>query len=254
MRAPSKRPPAGEGHYLRRWFMFLTVLSIIIIVTWIGSRYFNCGLGRNYKVNRDRTIGTIRDNIKDMEGEEIKDTKTLMNLSENYSRLGVIYLESHDWEQSIAAFEKSISYGKNTPAIYYSLGIAYANRGVDRKSEKDLDRAEGCYRKAVEMYRAFDDARNALAILLFYHRDRRDEALKIMEDVAAHAPKNYQARFTLGRFYYEMDMPEKALSVYEDLHADLDKLPPSEIIDGYKANCSANIQRIMMEAKGKRGG
>ena len=91
------------------------------------------------------------------------------------------------------------------------------------------------------------DAQNALAILLFYHKNEKEKALSIIEGVVSRNKSSYIARFTLGRFYYEMNNLDKALSVYEDLESDLAKLPPSGIINEFKSQCRENIQRIMSE-------
>ncbi|HPV43847.1 MAG TPA: hypothetical protein PKX40_21920, partial [Spirochaetota bacterium] len=89
-------------------------------------------------------------------------------------------------------------------------------------------------------------------ILLFFQKNEKNEALSLIEEVVGRNRKNYMARFTQARFYYEMDQLPRALSIYEDLNADLEKLPPSGVIDEYKKNCRDNIQRIMMEVNRTR--
>ena len=236
-----------------RILILIAVMIVLVIGTYIGTRYFNCGMDRYYTLDRDKRIRDIKGRIDEIEKDGVKDISAMRRLADQYGQLGTIYLEERRWDQAIEALDKSISYGKDTPAIYYSAGLAYANRGSETKNEKDLDRAEAMYRKAIERYSAFSQARNALAILLFYNRDRRDEAVSIMEDVVATDRKNYLARFTLARFYYETDRPERALGVYEELYADLEKLPPSDIIEDYKNSCRSNIQRIIMEMGKKKG-
>lgn len=231
------------------WISIL-VCAVIIAVAAVGTKYFNwsCSPLREYRANTDKDIRDTLDRIAEIEKDGTKDTVTIGRLRDQYSRLGTIYLQKSLWDMAIESFGRSIGYGA-TPGVMYSLGIAHANRGVERDSQEDIDRAESYYRKALDMKDDLNDARNALAILLFYHKDEKERALALAEEAVAREKKFYIARFTLGRFYYEMNRPEKALSVYEDLHAELEKLPPSEIINDYKNQCRDNIQRIMSEIR-----
>lgn len=233
---------------MKKVWISIAVCALIIGVTAVGTKYFNwsCSYLRDYRANTDREIRETRDKIAEIEKDTSRDTKSIDRLREQYSRLGTIYLKRSLWDLAIESFGRSIRYGA-TPGVMYSLGIAHANRGVERDSQEDIDRAESYYKKSLEMKDDLNDARNALAILLFYHKDERDRALALVEEAVARDRKFYIARFTLGRFNYEMNRPGKALSVYEDLYADLEKLPPSEIINDYKNQCRDNIQRIMSE-------
>ncbi len=235
-------------------FKGLIIFTLVVGAFAIGVRYFGCSFIRDYTVDEDKKIRDIRERIAELEKVEIKDTVHLQRISDQYSQLGTVYLEKRLWDQAVGAFEKSVAHGKTTPGVLYSLGLAYANRGGDRNSSEDMERAEASYRKAVDSKKDFDEARNALAILLFFENDKREEALAMAREIVARNKNYYIGRFTLGRFYYETGRLREALSVYEDLHSDLEKLPPSQIIEEYKKDCSENIQRIMMELSKKKGG
>lgn len=235
---------------VRRFIAFV----VIVVAVLLAAKYLKCGYLRDFSPDSDEKIQEIRKKIAPLEKEEIKDTKTLDILANQYSRLGTIYIEKGLWDLSIEHYEKAIKYGKNTPGVYYSAGLAYANRGREKNDIADIDRAESLYRKAISMQGNYVDAQNALAILLFYHKDERKSAVEIMEGVVARNKKNYMARFTLGRFYYELGKLSRALSIYEDLNADFDRLPPSEIISEYRKNATENIQRIMSEMRKEKAG
>ncbi len=230
----------------------LIVFFLVAAAVVLAARFFNCGLVREYKVDTDKNIQEVKEKIADLEKEKIKDTRTMNSLANNYSRLGTIYVEKRLWDPAIECYLKSMKYGKDTPGLYYSAGLAYGNRGAERDSREDIDKAEHYYKKAIVMQENYSDAQSALAILLFYHKEEKDKALSIIEEVVGRNKNNYMARFTQARFYYEMDNLPRALSVYEDLNADLEKLPPSEIIEDYRKNCRDNIQRIMIEVKKKK--
>jgi tetratricopeptide (TPR) repeat protein len=233
--------------------IFLAIVLFAVIVLGV-AKYFKSGFVRDYTVNTDKRIEDIRTKIAGLEKENIKDTQTLNRLADQYTTLGTIYLEKRLWDQSIEYYEKGLKYGKDTAGAYYSIGLAYANRGSESDSRDDINKAEFYYKKAIDMQDNYYDAQNALAILLYFHKDEKTKAILIMEEVVGRNKKNYMARFTLGRFYYESNQVSRALSVYEELNSDLEKLPPSGIIEEFKKNCRDNIQRIMMETKKQKGG
>ncbi|MBN2159400.1 MAG: tetratricopeptide repeat protein [Spirochaetes bacterium] len=239
---------------MKKVLISILVCVAIIGVAAVGTKFFGwkCSPLREYRVNTDRQIRETRDRIAEIEKENSRDMKNIERLRDQYSRLGTIYLQKSLWDMAIESFERSVKYGA-TPGVLYSLGIAHANRGVERDSMDDIDRAESYYKKALAMKDDLNDARNALAILLFYHKDEKDRALAMAEEVVARDKNFYIARFTLGRFYYEMNRPARALSVYEELYADLERLPPSDIINDYKNQCRENIQRIMSEMRRSKG-
>jgi tetratricopeptide (TPR) repeat protein len=233
--------------------VFLVFLQVVVIVL-ATAKYFNCGFVRDFSVPADSRLKQAQEKIAELEKNKVKDTKTTESLANWYSTLGTIYLEKRLWDLAIENYTKGLQNGKDTPGVYYSIGLAYANRGSERDNSEDIDKAEFYYKKAIEMQDNYYDAQNALAILLFYHKGEKDKATTIIREVVARNKKNYIARFTLGRFYYERGELPKALTVYEDLSSDLDKLPPSDIIEGYKKNSKENIQRIMSEINKQKKG
>ncbi|MBP7735399.1 MAG: tetratricopeptide repeat protein [Spirochaetes bacterium] len=232
--------------------VYIVIFFIIATAIVFAARFFNCGNLRERTTNSDKKIEELKKKIAGLEEEKIKDARAMSSLANNYTYLGTLYVDKRLWDQAIDCYEKGISYGKDTPGVYYSIGLAYGNRGADRDSEEDIDKAERYYRKAIAMQNDYSDAQNALAILLYYHKNKKDEALSLIEEVVGRNKKNYLARFTQARFYYEMDKLPRALSLYEDLNAELEKLPPSQVKDEYMKNSRDNIQRIMMEIGKKR--
>jgi tetratricopeptide (TPR) repeat protein len=239
---------------MKKKLITIVVCAILILAAFVGVKYFNCGLNRGYRVDDDKRIAEIKAIIADIEEDKLRDTQSLRRLGEQYSNLGGIYLQKSLWDQAVEAYEKSIQNGRKTHGVLYSLGIAYGNLGRERDSADDIDKSESYLKKAIDMKDNFYEAQNALAILLFYHKDKKDEALGIMEEVTSKNPKYYIGRFTLGRFYYEKGALDKSLQVYEDLNAEMEKLPTSGIMNAYKNQCRENIQRIMGEMTERKRG
>jgi len=233
--------------------MKISVMMLIVMLllpVW-GCKERPFSEGTKYKSLRSmqtNDIQELRKRISEIEGDSTGKHNYITELGQRYYKLGLMYSDARNWDQSIEALEKSITYGKDKAMTYYSLGIAYSNRGKELKKSEDIARAEHNYRKAIEQSRDFSDARYGLGILLFYEKEDKPEGLKVMEDLVSMNRNYYMGFFALARFYYEMDKPEKALSIYEDLYAQLQKKSgDSRLMKEYREKCRENIQRLMQE-------
>ncbi len=231
--------------------VYLTMTLLIVIFLFaVNSKYdvIQCNLHRDYKSINDRYFQDVKDKITKLENEKLKDPTTIGRLAEQYNLIGSFYLERRLWDMTIDSFDSSIKYGNKKANAFYSLGLAYANRGIEKNSTDDINKAEYNYRKAVETDPGLLDAKYALSILLFYHREKgKDEALTLINQILANNRAYYPARFANGRFNYELGNKQKALMIYQELSSDLDKLPSSGISNDYKKECKNNITRIMTE-------
>lgn len=242
-----KKSPVKTNNKNKLLFIVIlaSITAVLVIIT--SFDFFHCNVRREMTGVNDKFIKDIRDKITMLEKEEVKDPAAIGRLADQYNLLGTIYVERELWTPAIDALNNSLKYGNNSPAIYYSLGLAYSNRSVQMNSGDDLDKAEACYRKAIEKKPGFHDSMYGLAVLLFYHRDKKEEAIKLVNEIVAVNPAFYEARFAQGRFLYETGSKQQALSVYQSLATDLEKLPPSQIVNEYKSNCKNNIETLMAE-------
>ena len=241
-----------KGNFRGKFYFALALAGIVIVL--VLNSIFNptlCNIRREYKSSGDLYIHDVKNKISELEKEKIKDPTTILRLSEQYNLLGMYYLEKRLWDMAIDAFSSSMKYGNAKAPVSYSLGLAYVNRGSEKNSQEDLSKAESHYRRALEISGNYADAKYALAILLFYHKNGKDEAQALLNEIITRNKAYYPARFALGRFNYELGYREKALTIYQELASDLEKLPPSELSSDYKEQCRNNITRIQMELTGK---
>jgi tetratricopeptide (TPR) repeat protein len=199
----------------------------------------------------NQRIVELRDKI-DSEMRKSEDRRATVRIGEWYSHLGEQYLEQKSWDQAIESLQKGISYGQHNPGIHHSLGVAYANRGKELGRGEDFAQAEHHYRQSLEFGVEKNESGYALAILQFYHLDRKDEALRLMEGSVAKNRKFYRWRFGLGKMYYESGKPDQAMTVYEDLYADLQKLRESPMVNEYRNACRENISKLTSEISRKK--
>ncbi len=234
---------------LKKVYITLGLMAVVSLLV-LNSMFdvINCNMRTDHKSKSDKYYQEVKDKIIKLEKIEYKDATTTGRLAQQYNLMGNYYIERRLWDLTIDAFNNSIKYGNVTESVFYSLGLAYANRGVEKNSQDDLTKAEFNYRKAIEISGAFLDAKYALSILLFYHRaNGKDEAQTLLNEILVKNRAYYPARFASGRFNYELGNKEKALSIYQELASDLEKLPPSGLSSDYKVECNNNITRIMSE-------
>lgn len=233
-------------------------LLILVLMTACGDKLafpekLSCNpMRKQVAMGPDDAILDLRKQIAEIEKDEEKKLKSMSKLNDLYSRLGLKYLDKEMWDLAVNAFNTSVKYGRRYPGNFYSLGLAHAYRAKDTKSADDIDKAEGYFRKALEMEKDYKDAKFSLAILLFYEKNKRDEARNLMEELVKGNKFFYPARFGLARFTYEMDQPDRALTLYQDLETDLAKASDSSEIIEYRKQSRENINRLLKELSAER--
>jgi TolA-binding protein len=191
-------------------------------------------------------IEKINKEITSLE-KNFKDEKAIARLGDLYEQLASIYFDKEDLETSLLHANRAFAYKRNTANLNYIAGVIYGNKGAKSGSKEEIAKAEQYYRQAISIKKDYNQALQALAILLFFYKKERKEPIKIMEEIYERSRFDYRARFTLGRFYYEAGKKEDALDVYLALQSELEKLPKSPIIQEYLINCEKNIKKIRAE-------
>lgn len=230
---------------------YITLSIAVVLLLIILSSVFNlfhCNMRKDHRAKSDQFYQEVKDKITRLEKDEYKDETTVRRLAEQYNLIGTFYLDRRLWDMAIDAFNNSMKYGNKSSNAFYSLGLAYANRGVEKNSSDDINKAEFNYRKTLEIDGSSLDAKYALSILLFYHRENgKEEAQNLINEILSKNIAYYPARFANGRFNYELGNKEKALSIYQELAGDLEKLPRSSDSITYRTECANNITRIKTE-------
>jgi tetratricopeptide (TPR) repeat protein len=199
---------------------------------------------RRYDVS-DR-IEKINKEISLLEKND-KDQQSVIRLGDLHEQLATIYIEKEDLDTALIHVDKAFTYRRNNPYLNYLAGLIYGNKGAKSGLKDEINKSEGYYRRAITLKHNYDEALYGLAILLFLYKNERPEPILILEELYKRTPSYYQARFALGRFYYESGRKEEALDIYSILRTDLNKLPDSQIIRTYIESCNANIQKIQNE-------
>jgi tetratricopeptide (TPR) repeat protein len=238
---------------MRKLLLFLLIIAALALVVFkYGGIRELLTLGAVKKV-RSADIEEIKKETDDSAKRYRSQLESAEKVSLNYERLGRKYAEQGNWTPAIESFTKALEYGGGSSAeIHYLLGAAYANRAKETDSKDDIAMAESQYGKAVSGNPELSSARYGLGLLVFYLKKERPRGIDIMRELIIRKPDFLDARFALGRFYYENGEPSRALSVYEDLYSALQKRGDSAETQKLLADCKANISRLMSELS--RGG
>ena len=181
-----------------------------------------------------------------------RDLRSGSDLAGLHEQLGGKYLNVKNWNKSIIHLKKSVEMGINTPAVFYLLGLAYANRHGETGFTDDLDEAENSFKRSLELRSEDNMAAYELSMLLFNQRNQKKNGLLLMESFVANNKKYYRGRLALGRMYYDVGEHEKALAIYKNIELEMHRLPDSEMVREYKKMSRGNIEKIMMEISNKK--
>ncbi len=227
-----------------------TACFIAAIVALSGCGDLSCPGSNPLRSSRSNAIADLKKKAAEYESRPAAGDRTA-RLGQIYYDLGMKYLEDGNWDQAVASFEKSMEYGKKSAAVHYYAAVSYANRGKELEREEDIRRAEYHYRQATAINPDYLDAHYGLAILVYYEKGDTATGTVMMERIVARSRTYYRAQFALGKFYYEQGRPEKALSVYESLHSELEKKTgDSALLKEYREQCAENIRQLMKELSG----
>lgn len=133
-------------------------------------------------------------NILDLNQKTVK--------AEDYHTIGNAYLEQNRLGKAKAEFQKSVKADPTYSLSYNNLGLIASRQGDHRKAVKYFQDAIRFDPYLVEGH---------LNLATFYIiNDRRDEAIRILDQAADLFPLNDFVRFKLGLTYYEMGQFNKA--------------------------------------------
>ena len=144
-----------------------------------------------------------QDFIKAQTHFEASVKKDLNNLS-SHMALTQLYLRDKDVNQVIAHYEKTLEKHPNLMQGYMILGMSYTLRG-------EKEKAETCYRKALEIKNDFAPAANNLAWSLAERGANVEEALQLARIAKDKLPKDPHVLDTLGWVYHQMGYHGKAI-------------------------------------------
>ncbi len=142
-------------------------------------------------------------------------------------------LEEAEYLQPYSAFIK-----KDLGECHYFIGASALDQ-EDR--EENFYKSQAYYKKALEIDPDLLEARYGFSLVLYYGFDDVQGAIDQMKVVVGKEPENVEARFALGRYYYELGEYSKALGEYIEITNILPKSSPK------RDKAEANIMHINRE-------
>ncbi len=232
---------------IRRFVLPLLILALFVLAAYkIGFKnMFIPSAVRTVK--QESNLDSLARKAEKAEEQALEDPAKSNRAGEVWENLGDSHLKQKNWTPAVNSFKKAIEYGNSGAPVHYGLAVGYANRGGETDSDEDINKALRHYRRALEINPDMKNAAYGFAILLYYEKNRKEQAMEITGKIIEQDPTFYRARFALGRMRYESGNLPGALAVYENLYEDLKKKPDSPRLREYKEKASGNITRIMSE-------
>jgi tetratricopeptide (TPR) repeat protein len=130
-------------------------------------------------------------------------------------------LEEAEYLKPYSAYVK-----KDLGECYYFLGASALDR---EEKDRFFERSLAYYNKALEISADLTEAHYGLGLLLYFAYNDVEGAIEEMKRVLAQESRDVDARFALGRFYYETGEYSKALGEYLEITRILPKGSPRRI-------------------------
>lgn len=141
-----------------------------------------------------------------------------------YKMLGRRYMDKKMYAKALEAFRSALEYFPENQHVFYQIGICaghlakstldYPNMTSSERRDY-FDLSASAYKRAIEIDPHYTRASYALAILYVFELNRPEDAIAIMEPVAAREKKPLDSLFILGRAYYMTGQYEKAIAMYD---------------------------------------
>ena len=154
-----------------------------------------------------------------------------VNILDSVDRfLGRRYMEDGDYNLAVDVLKEAESLKPMSAYIKKDIGECYyflARSAVDAGKRKEcLELSKGYLKKALELKPDMIEAMYVMSLLLFFGYNDIDAAIDEAKKILTIDPKNIDAHFALGRFYYEEGEYGRALNEYITLTKILPKNSP----------------------------
>ncbi len=138
-----------------------------------------------------------------------------------YRKLGKYSMKYDHWNDALRYYKLAAKILPNEGVLHSKIGVCYSqlsrSETDETKKMKLIKAAEKEYEVALKLSPKLIDPYYGLGIINFYVYQNYMKGIKYMAKVLSIDPKNIDAHFALGRFYYEIGEPGKALEFYKAL-------------------------------------
>lgn len=142
-----------------------------------------------------------------------------------YKMLGRRYMDKKMYKKAIECFRSALEYYPENQHLFYQIGICagviakgalkYPGETSTDNRQEYFDLSVSSYKRAVEIDPNYTRAVYALSVLYVFELNRPQDAIMIMEPIAAKEKKPLDSLFILGRAYFMTGQYQKALAAYD---------------------------------------
>lgn len=164
-----------------------------------------------------------------------------------YKMLAVAYMQQGMFQPAYEALREATAIQSTNPILSYYAGLCAGNLSkaqVERaEREQWLQRAEGHYRRALDLDPGYTDALFALAVVYVFELERPREAVGLLERLLQRESRDMEAWMLLGNAYYRSGRPEDALGAFREV-------AERSGLAAQREEAQANARRIQEELHG----
>jgi tetratricopeptide (TPR) repeat protein len=124
-----------------------------------------------------------------------------------FTLMGDAYREAGKWDEAIMAYNKAIYLDPGFSSAYYGLGASYIGK-------RDIQRAHGYIKRALDLNPVHMLALSDMADLTLMMKRKPEEALRYAQSAVSKSPPYYQPYVTMGNVLIVMDREKEADEFY----------------------------------------
>jgi len=213
----------------RSLFIGLLISAALLSVSCKDSAFLRRMQDMELGVKNPTGIEELQAAIKKYQGQINSILIAEQRIGVWYKMLGRRYMDKKMYKKAIEAFQSALEYYPENQHLFYQIGVCAAVLGKStieypseiNKAERPayFELAVSAYKRAVELDPAYTRAVYALSVLYVFELNRPEEAITIMEPIAAKEKKPLDSLFILGRAYYMTGQYGKAIAAYDRIIA-----------------------------------
>lgn len=139
--------------------------------------------------------------------------KLAPHLAAAYNNLGMIYFETHEYDQAIKVLSRGLELNPKMPGANAMLGMSYFQLGENQKALPLLETALSANPK--------DDQAEMVVIHILINGGRLPDAVSHLRTFVARNPQNQEAWYLLGKTYLQLS---------QDALAKINEIDPDSVV------------------------
>ncbi len=213
------------NHHKNSYLIVLSVTFIILISSCGNSAFLRRMQDMEMGIQHPSTVQELKTAIKKYNTKVNTIILAEQRTAIWYKMLGQRYMDNKMYKKALSAFQSALELYPENQNVFYKIGVCagilakssmpYPDSTPEKSKQDYFDLSLAAYKRALEIDPSYTRAAKALSVLYLFELNRPQEAIPLLEPIAAREKKPLETLFLLGRAYFMTDQPDKAIESYD---------------------------------------